>query len=152
VPLRIVVDGRLRLPLTSHLVREARTVPTWVIAAEGADEQRRRALADCGVEVLIVPRDPGSEYPAFDEALRVLGARGLTRVLVEGGGHLTAALLRADLLDRIVWFRAGAMIGGDGVPVAVAFGVDRLDQAPRFVRRAVEPCGDDIVETWARQA
>jgi diaminohydroxyphosphoribosylaminopyrimidine deaminase/5-amino-6-(5-phosphoribosylamino)uracil reductase len=151
-PLRIVVDGRLRLPLTSQLVRGARETPTWVIAAEGADEQRRQALADCGVEVLMVARDPGSEYPAFGEALRALGDRGLTRVLVEGGGHLTAALLRDDLVDRIVWFRAGAMVGGDGVPVAVAFGVDRLEQAPRFVRRGVEPCGDDIVETWARQA
>jgi diaminohydroxyphosphoribosylaminopyrimidine deaminase / 5-amino-6-(5-phosphoribosylamino)uracil reductase len=151
-PLRLVVDGRLRLPFTSHLVRQAKQAPTWVIAAEGADEQRRRALVDCGVEVLLVPRDPGGEYPALDEALRVLGRRGLTRVLVEGGGHLTAALLRADLVDRIVWFRAGAMIGGDGVPVAVAFGIDQLDQAPRFARRAVEPCGDDIVETWARQA
>ncbi len=151
-PLRIVVDGRLRLPFTSHLVRQAKQIPTWVIAAEGADDQRRRALVDCGVEVLTVARDPGNEYPAFGEALRLLGERGLTRVLVEGGGHLTAALLRADLVDRIAWFRAGVMMGGDGTPVAVAFGIDRLDQAPRFVRRAVEPCGDDIVETWARQA
>jgi diaminohydroxyphosphoribosylaminopyrimidine deaminase/5-amino-6-(5-phosphoribosylamino)uracil reductase len=51
-----------------------------------------------------------------------------------------------------VWFRAGMMIGGDGVPVAVAFGVDRLDDAPSFMRQSVEPCGDDVVETWALPA
>ncbi len=151
-PVRIVVDGRLRLPLTGQLVRQAKQIPTWVIAAEGVGAQRQAALLDCGVEVLIVARDAGGEYPDLHEAMRILGERGLTRVLVEGGGHLTAALSRADLIDRIVWFRAGLLIGGDGVPVAVPFGVDRLDQAPRFRRSSVDPCGDDVVETWVRPA
>jgi diaminohydroxyphosphoribosylaminopyrimidine deaminase/5-amino-6-(5-phosphoribosylamino)uracil reductase len=148
-PVRVIVDSRLRLPLTSRLVADARERPTWIIAGQGADEKRRRALADAGLEVLLVPRENG-EYPDMGLALKALGERGLTRVLVEGGGHLTAALLRAGLIDRIVWFRAGVMMGGDGMPVAVAFGIDRLDQAPRFARRSVEPCGEDVVETWAR--
>jgi diaminohydroxyphosphoribosylaminopyrimidine deaminase/5-amino-6-(5-phosphoribosylamino)uracil reductase len=151
-PVRIVVDGRLRLPLTGRLVSEARRIPTWIIAAEGFDTQRHAALIDCGVEIVVVARDAGGEHPALPETMRALGERGLTRVLVEGGGHLTAALLRDGLIDRIVWFRAGTVIGGDGVPVAVPFGVDRLDQAPRFWRRGVEPCGDDVVETWERPA
>jgi diaminohydroxyphosphoribosylaminopyrimidine deaminase / 5-amino-6-(5-phosphoribosylamino)uracil reductase len=151
-PVRIVVDGRLRLPLTHQLVRTAKEIPTWIVTAEGADAERVAALAECGVEVIAVPRDPRGEYPAMDATLQALGRRGLTRVLVEGGGHLFAALLRAQLVDRLVWFRAGMMLGGDGVPVAVAFGVDRLEDAPRFVRQSVEPCGDDVVETWARPA
>ncbi|HEX2116233.1 MAG TPA: bifunctional diaminohydroxyphosphoribosylaminopyrimidine deaminase/5-amino-6-(5-phosphoribosylamino)uracil reductase RibD [Alphaproteobacteria bacterium] len=151
-PVRIVVDGRLRLPLTNQLVRTAKDVPTWIITVEGADSDRQAALAECGVEVIAVPRDAQGEYPALDAALCALGERGLTRVLVEGGGHLLAALLRAQLVDRMVWFRAGLVIGGDGVPVAVAFGVDKLADAPRFVRQSVEPCGDDVVETWARTA
>jgi diaminohydroxyphosphoribosylaminopyrimidine deaminase / 5-amino-6-(5-phosphoribosylamino)uracil reductase len=151
-PVRIVIDGRLRLPLTHQLVRTARDVPTWIVTAEGADAEREAALVACGVEVIAVRRDAQGEYPALDAALQALGQRGLTRVLVEGGGHLLAALLRAHLVDRLIWFRAGLMLGGDGVPVAVAFGVDALGEAPRFVRQSVEPCGDDVVETWARPA
>jgi diaminohydroxyphosphoribosylaminopyrimidine deaminase/5-amino-6-(5-phosphoribosylamino)uracil reductase len=151
-PVRIVVDGRLRLPLTNQLVRTAKDVPTWILTTDGADPERQAALAESGVEVIAVPRDPQGEYPALDAALAALGARGLTRVLVEGGGHLVAALLRAGLVDRLAWFRAGVMLGGDGVPVAVAFGVDKLADAPRFVRQSVQPCGEDIVETWARTA
>ena len=89
-----------------------------------------------------------SGQPDMGELLRALGGRGVTRVLVEGGGRITGALLAADLIDRIVWFRAPLMIGGDGTPVAAAFGVDRLADARRFVRRAVEPCGEDIIETY----
>jgi diaminohydroxyphosphoribosylaminopyrimidine deaminase / 5-amino-6-(5-phosphoribosylamino)uracil reductase len=58
--------------------------------------------------------------------------------------------LRAGLVDRIAWFRAPALMGGDGVAVAVAFGVDTLDQAPRFKRRGIEPCGDDVLEIYER--
>jgi diaminohydroxyphosphoribosylaminopyrimidine deaminase/5-amino-6-(5-phosphoribosylamino)uracil reductase len=151
-PVRIVVDGRLRLPLTHQLVRTAKENPTWIITCEGADAEREAALVECGVTVIAVPRDARGEYPMLEAALQALGQRGLTRVLVEGGGHLLAALLRARLVDRLVWFRAGLMLGGDGVPVSVAFGVDALDQAARFVRRSVESCGDDVVETWTRQA
>ena len=43
-----------------------------------------------------------------------LAERGITRVLVEGGGELAAALLRAGLVDRLAWFRAAAIMGGDG--------------------------------------
>jgi diaminohydroxyphosphoribosylaminopyrimidine deaminase / 5-amino-6-(5-phosphoribosylamino)uracil reductase len=43
--------------------------------------------------------------------MRALGAQGLTRVLCEGGGQLAAGLLRAGLVDRIVVFSAGALIG-----------------------------------------
>jgi diaminohydroxyphosphoribosylaminopyrimidine deaminase/5-amino-6-(5-phosphoribosylamino)uracil reductase len=151
-PVRIVVDARLRLPLTHRLVRTAKEIPTWIITSDEADAGRVAALAECGVETITVTRDPEGEYPDLRAALQALGQRGLTRVLVEGGGHLLAALLRAQLVDRLVWFRAGMIIGGDGVPVAVAFGVDKLDEAPRFVRQSVEPCGDDVVETWARPA
>lgn len=148
-PVRIVVDGRLRISLTSQLVIQAKSVPSWIIAAEGVDEQRRDVLSSCGVNVITVARERG-DYPDPKLALAALGERGLTRVLVEGGSHLIAALLRAGLIDRIVWFRAGLVIGGDGVPAAAPFGVDRLNDAPRFSRLCVEPCGEDVVETWAR--
>ena len=78
-----------------------------------------------------------------------LGRRGLTRVLVEGGAHFAAALLRQNLVDRLAWFRA-PMPGGDALPAAVSFGVDRLDAAPRFKRLSIAELGDDLFEYSAR--
>ena len=146
-PIRIVCDGRLRLPLASQLVETARKWPVWLITAAEGDGNRHKAFRDRGVEVIEVPVDAsGSLDPA--EVLLGLGARGLTRVLVEGGGHLAAALLRLGLVDRLAWFRAPCIMGGDGVPVARAFGIDHLSNAPRFVRRAVAGLGQDIFETY----
>ena len=148
-PVRILVDPRLRLPLTSALVRTARQIPTWVLALASADATRRAAFTGCGVEIIDVPMGKDDRLDAT-AMLRVLGGRGLTRVLVEGGAALAAALLRERLVDKIAWFRSARLIGGDGVPTAAAFGIDRLTDAPAFVRQAIEPCGEDVLETYAR--
>ena len=146
-PVRIVLDPRLRLQLTARLVQSARQIPTWIAAYPDSDPDRRNAFLDCGLD--LVELAPGNgDHPDMHDMLRALGERGLTRVLVEGGGRVTGALLAEGLVDRVVWFRAASMIGGDGVPVAAAFGVDRLAQASRFERRSVEACGEDIVETY----
>jgi diaminohydroxyphosphoribosylaminopyrimidine deaminase / 5-amino-6-(5-phosphoribosylamino)uracil reductase len=124
-PVRIVLDGRLRLPPSSRLARGARKVPTWVIARAEADAKRRAALERCGIEVLTVPAAPGGHLD-LDMALAVLATRGLTRVLVEGGSALAAALLRARLVDRLVWFQAPLLIGGDGLPAIATLEADAL--------------------------
>lgn len=148
-PVRIVVDSRLRLPLTAALVIEARRHPTWLVTLGGNNADRVRAYRDCGVDVIETPGGAadGLDLPAV---FQTLGGRGLTRVLVEGGAILASALLRADLVDRIQWFRAPAVIGGDGVPMAQAFGVDTLSLARRFQRRDLVEVGEDVMETYAR--
>ncbi len=150
-PVRIVVDSRLRLSLTSKLVMSAREVPTWIMALPGNDPLRVKAFTDLGVEVLEVPPEEVGR-PDIGAALKILGERGLTRLLVEGGGRLIASLMAAGCIDRLVWFRAPIVIGGDGVPGAAAIGVDRLAQAPRWKRIGQVALGDDMMETYARTA
>ena len=150
-PVRIVIDGRLRLPLTSRLVVTANSVPTWLVTRSDAPEERRDMLLRLGVDVILI--EPGEgDRPHLGQSLREFGKRGITRLLVEGGGHLAAALLRENLVDRIAWFRAPTVLGGDGLPVTAAFGVDRPIEAPRFERVSTIPCGDDTLETFARPA
>lgn len=146
---RIVLDGRLRLALTARIVATARDIPTWIVTREDVDGTRRRAFEDCGVDVIAVkPEDAG--YPDLRRALELLAERGITRLLVEGGGRLAASLVRADLVDRMVWFRASSVIGGDGLPSVAAFGVDAVAEAPRWRRLRGDILGDDMLETFGR--
>jgi len=150
-PIRIVVDGSLRVPLTAQLIASARDVPTWLVHRHSADAARRRALLDCGVELIEAPLTDSSEMNlavAFEE----LGKRGLTRVLVEGGARLAGALFEADLVDRLAWFRAPMLLGGDALPSIEAFGVTELKSAPRFTRSSIETLGDDVLEMLTRAA
>lgn len=148
-PVRVVLDGRLRLPLTSRLVRTARQTQVWLVTLDRGDAARRAAFVDAGVEVIAVP--PGSDgLIDLNATLRQLGDRGLTRLLAEGGARVAAALVRAGLADRIVWMRAPSLIGGDGVAALAAFGIDRVAQAPRYRRVAAESLGDDVIEHYER--
>ena len=147
-PVRVVLDGRLRTPLTAHLVTTARTQRTWLVTMPGSDHARRKAFAESGVEVIeVAVGAEGSSDPAA--ALAALAKRGITRVLVEGGRHLAAALLRAKLVDRLVWYRAPILLGGDGIAAASAFGLGRLADAPHFERMRAGTAGEDTVE-WFR--
>ncbi|MEO5337923.1 MAG: bifunctional diaminohydroxyphosphoribosylaminopyrimidine deaminase/5-amino-6-(5-phosphoribosylamino)uracil reductase RibD [Magnetospirillum sp. WYHS-4] len=149
-PVRIVADSHLRLPLTSHLVATARDVPTWLLTLPGNQEARLEVYRQAGVTVIEVPPDAAGR-PDLVQAAREMGWRGLTRVLIEGGAHLAAGALRAGLVDRLAWFHAPLLIGGDGIPAVAAFGVDRLSQAPAFIRSGLRVLGADVLETGARR-
>jgi diaminohydroxyphosphoribosylaminopyrimidine deaminase / 5-amino-6-(5-phosphoribosylamino)uracil reductase len=148
-PVRIVVDSRLRVPLTARLVAEARRVPTWFITLRHGDAARREAFLGCGVELIEVPGTPDHTVD-MRAAFQELGRRGLTRVLVEGGATLAAVLLRAGLVDRLAWFHAPSLIGGDGIPAVAPLGITTLEDAPRFERLSLEPVGEDVLELLRR--
>ena len=150
-PIRVVVDGALRVPLTARVVAGAARVPTWFLVREGIEEARRSAFAERGVEIIEVPAGPGGRID-LARALLALGHRGLTRLLVEGGGGLAAALFAADLVDRIAWFRAPMILGDDGLAAVAALGVSALATAPRFRRLSFEAVGEDVLETFGRAA
>ncbi len=149
-PVRVVADSHLRTRLTCRLVATAQQAPTWLIASDSADPERRRALEEAGATVITVAA--GTLGVDLAQAMAALAERGMTRVLVEGGAQLAAAMLRADLIDRIAWFHAPSVMGGDGWPAAQAFGVERLAEMPRFVRHAASPMGEDWLTELRRAA
>lgn len=145
---RIVVDSHLRTPLMSRLVRSAGQHPLWILHRNGADTLRKRALEAAGVKLIEQPCcAAGVDLVA---GLQALAKCGLTRILAEGGGTLAAGLLRDGLVDRLAWFHAPGIIGGDGWPAAQAFGVNSLASMPRFRLMAQERFGDDMLTTYRK--
>lgn len=146
---RVVADSHLRTPLTSRLAATAAEAPVWMLIREGADPNRRQAFTGLGATLIDLPGAAAGVDLAI--GLQALAEAGLTRLLVEGGGQIAAALLRANLVDCIAWFHAPAIMGGDGWPAVQAFGIQRLSAMPRFVRRRVTPLGDDMLSEFVRQ-
>jgi diaminohydroxyphosphoribosylaminopyrimidine deaminase / 5-amino-6-(5-phosphoribosylamino)uracil reductase len=150
-PVRIALDRTLRIAMEAHIIAAARQVPTWIVTLPDADPVRRDQRRAAGVEIVEVAGDPVGQID-IAAALRALGERGLTRLLVEGGGRLAAALLRAGLVDRLAWLHAPLVLGGDAMPAVAALGIDRLATAPRFERIDVQPLGDDVLSLYRRRS
>ena len=79
-----------------------------------------------------------------------LGSRGLTSVLVEGGGTIAATFLKAGLVDRLSSYRAGILLGADSRSAVAPLGLAGLDFATRFALVSSRSVGGDTLETWRR--
>ena len=66
-------------------------------------------------------------------------------MLIEGGGELAAAALRARVVDRLLVVSAPVLIGGDGRPMLGALAVGRLAAAPRLVDLRTTQLGPDVL-------
>ena len=119
-----------------------------VIGAGDGDEARRKALEDAGARTAVVARGPlGVDA---DAALAAMVEHGVERVLCEGGGQLAASLIAAEVVDRLEWFRAPIVLGGEGRPGVAALALSSLADAPRFNRVALRDVGPDIWESYER--
>jgi diaminohydroxyphosphoribosylaminopyrimidine deaminase/5-amino-6-(5-phosphoribosylamino)uracil reductase len=143
-PVRIVLDSRQRLPLSSKLVADARRVPTIVLTTQKSNKR----LTDAGVRVIEVAENEGHVDPVA--ALQALEKLTLPAVMIEGGGQVAASFLKRGLVDAVEWFRAPIVLGDDGRPAVAAFVLKDLASAPRFRRTAIQAVGEDLWERYER--
>ncbi|MFO7262642.1 MAG: riboflavin biosynthesis protein RibD [Bacillaceae bacterium G1] len=171
-PIRVVLDSRLRLPLDCRLVRN-QEAPTLVYTTDPVSPEKEAALRRHGVEVVVVPaashKPAASTTPAGDgeqplhrsdgsasadpagrrvdvaAVMDDLGRRGVTSVLVEGGGTLNFSLLAQQLVDEVVAFIAPKLIGGATSPTPFdGPGFPRMADAIRLTDVRVEQVGEDV--------
>lgn len=150
-PLRVVMDHKVRLPPASKLARTAgRTAATLVLSTAGwppADIPKPLWEGDVDV-AMVKPSEGEGEVLA---GLRYLARQhGVRTLLIEGGGVLAAAAVGEGVVDRIEWFRAPILIGGDGKPALAGLNVQWLEQVSRWRRVAVRELGPDLWESYER--
>jgi diaminohydroxyphosphoribosylaminopyrimidine deaminase/5-amino-6-(5-phosphoribosylamino)uracil reductase len=144
LPLRVVLDPALRLPDRSVLARTAREAPVLVATAVDAPRRRASRLRSLGVEVVAFPVRRG----ALDLArvLAALHARGVRRLLVEGGPTVAASFVDEGLVDSILAFVAPKLAGGRVAPSALGgVGIARLRDALAVHTLPAVRLGDDLL-------
>ncbi len=140
-PVRIVVDPQLVVPADSAVFADD---GTRRIMLTRTDVQGAEALKNQGVEVIEIG---GSEHHIdLSEAMSALAERGVTSVLVEGGGGLLGSLFDANLIDRAHVFVAPKLIGGADATTPIAgVGVSEVKLGAHLVNVRVDRFGDDVL-------
>jgi len=141
-PLRVIVDGKGRTPLTARVFSQ----PGKTLLALGriAAPAEKAAFVRVGAEVLELPSAEGRVD--LERLLKALSERGITSVLVEGGGILLGSLFDRRLIDKVIAFIAPIIIGGKEAKMAVSGeGVDKVGDSLRLERIKVEKFGEDVM-------
>lgn len=145
-PVRIVLDSALRTPARSRLVRSARDVPVWVVCGMQGSRNAEEGLRAQGVEVLRIQERNGRLD--VGAALTLLAARGVTRLMVEGGPGVAASFVAADLVDEAILFHSTKIVGADGIDALDGTLLVTLTQPLKRISR--EAVGDDWEEIYER--
>jgi diaminohydroxyphosphoribosylaminopyrimidine deaminase/5-amino-6-(5-phosphoribosylamino)uracil reductase len=143
---RVVVDPNGRLPTSSPLLHDG-AAPTLVLRAGDCDAIRDERITEQACLINLPRGQDGSIAP--DRIVAALRARGLTRLLVEGGGDTVSRFFAAGQLDRLQLIVAPCLLGG-GRPALSLPPAKRMNEAMRPACRPHVLDGDvlfDLVPT-----
>lgn len=132
-PVRVIVDSHLKIPKDSLLIQTLNEAPVWILTSEMADRNDRHQLEKLGVRVSLVEFDPGGHLIP-EKILDLLGAEGMTNLLLEGGARLLGSFFDAQCIDEVQVYVAPVLFGGtpDYVPLQGSQNLV-LDQVSRLL-------------------
>jgi diaminohydroxyphosphoribosylaminopyrimidine deaminase/5-amino-6-(5-phosphoribosylamino)uracil reductase len=142
-PLRVVLDSKLRTPLTARICAKQDQAKTLIVTTSRASRPRR-PFGRAGVEILSLSKKNGRVSLAA--LMTMLGKRGITSVLIEGGSTVNAAALHEKLVNHVVLYLAPILMGGQDAKAVIGDrSPERLAQALTLRHVIVRRIGNDMV-------
>ncbi|MFP4255714.1 MAG: bifunctional diaminohydroxyphosphoribosylaminopyrimidine deaminase/5-amino-6-(5-phosphoribosylamino)uracil reductase RibD [Desulfobacterales bacterium] len=114
-PVRVILDTRLSIPEDARVLTQSSSARTIIAAGSSADPEKARRLENTGAKVLRLPHGQGGVD--LNALMEQLGRISITSVLVEGGSMVSGAFFSARLVDKVCFFYAPRILGGDGIPI-----------------------------------
>ena len=143
-PARIILDNDHQTLLTAKVFQNADIERVIYASSKEPSFTRREKLTSIGVEVWIERSNKNGKF--WSSLLNKLAASGVSSVLIEGGGKVNVGALEAKIVDKVLFFIAPILIGGDKAPGAVGGeGAKNLASAPRLNNIATTRLGDDLM-------
>ncbi|VAX14866.1 Diaminohydroxyphosphoribosylaminopyrimidine deaminase / 5-amino-6-(5-phosphoribosylamino)uracil reductase, partial [hydrothermal vent metagenome] len=141
-PLRVIVDGALNISVKSKIITTAHAIPTLVAVTKSASPGKIEAIRKAGAEVIVIKGT--SKKINLRALLKELGKRGIMSAMMESGGALAGAAIKAGLIDRVLFFIAPKIAGGDYYAINID-GVAKMSEAWELDEFEVARSGPDIM-------
>lgn len=139
-PIRIVLDTKLKMPLSANVVQD-RSAKTIIFTGNEINLDRKKELETIGVTVL----SQDSPRIKVAEVLRTLGELKIMSVLVEGGSEVHASFIEENCFQQIIAYLAPKVIGGrNAIPFVGGVGPELVKRGHQLHFTAVERIGSDL--------
>ena len=139
-PVRIVADTRLSIPSKAKLAKTAEQVPVWILST-------RKGAVAAGITVIDC-KQTAKGWVDLNDGMERLAERGINRLLVEGGSHISQSFLEADLVDEVQLFQSLTIFGPQGIDAIADTPLSALDKL--FKPTQKEVLGTDTLTVYVR--
>ncbi|HIH40414.1 MAG TPA: 2,5-diamino-6-(ribosylamino)-4(3H)-pyrimidinone 5'-phosphate reductase [Halobacteria archaeon] len=140
-PIRIVIDGRCRIPLNSDVLKKGEG-ERIIATSMSADDEKIKILSRYADVI-----KAGIDKVDLVELMKILYNRGIRRIMVEGGGELAWGLINANLVDELYYFISPTIIGGRDSPTPVD-GDGFVSEFPRLRLIEFDEMDDGLLIRW----
>lgn len=107
-PIRVIIDSKARIGLSSKVIRSCNTIPTIIAVSKKASKSKLKRLESLGAKVLTC----GTDKVDLKKLLAMLKVHGVNKLLVEGGGEINWSMLANVLIDEVMVTVAPKIAGG----------------------------------------
>jgi diaminohydroxyphosphoribosylaminopyrimidine deaminase / 5-amino-6-(5-phosphoribosylamino)uracil reductase len=149
-PVRVVLLSDARMPLNAQMLHSLEKAPVWVICANDAREDDRIRLENVGAACIPVERATAGGGLSPKGVLQALAARGITRVLIEGGPCVGASFFHAGLVDEAVIFQSKKIL--TGTTLKPQAGLAEIANHEQYILFNNQHLGSDQIIIWRRAA
>ena len=149
LPLRVILDSKASIPLSSRILKTAHNISTIVAVTRKASPKKIQRIENTGAHVLVA----GNDRVDISALFRYLDQIGCTRILVEGGGETNWSLLNLGLIDEIIITVSSMIIGGrNAVTLVEGCGYSKISDTLKLKLFKFERKGPDEVVLYYRSA
>jgi 2,5-diamino-6-(ribosylamino)-4(3H)-pyrimidinone 5'-phosphate reductase len=149
LPLRVILDSKASIPLSSRILKTAHNITTIVAVTRKASAKKIRRIENTGAHVLVA----GNDRVDISALFRYLDQIGCTRILVEGGGETNWSLLNLGLIDEIIITVSSMIIGGrNAVTLVEGCGYTKISDTRKLKLIKFERQGPDELVLYYRSA
>jgi len=143
-PVRIILDSCLAISPDARVLRQDSTSETILVTGTVDNPTKKAILDDLNARIIETPLKNG--LVDLDRLLQILGSMGIISLLIEGGSRVLASAFRSGIVDKVLFFYAPKILGGDdGVPICSGPSPKSMDQAIRIKDITVHRFGDDVM-------
>jgi diaminohydroxyphosphoribosylaminopyrimidine deaminase/5-amino-6-(5-phosphoribosylamino)uracil reductase len=142
-PLRVIVDSGLNISGQAKVFQNISQTPTLIATIKNSADPGFQRLAGSGAEIITVGADKNGTVD-LKKLFKILAARKISSVLIEGGAQIITSVLKNNLVNRLVTVVAPKIIGS-GIEAVGDLNIRKLTGAKKLSFQKVLRRGDDII-------
>ena len=142
-PHRIILDSNLSISEKAKVFQLDSEAETWIFSGSGVSKRKQQRLTSGQTRIINSPLTDGGIDLAF--LMNYLGQNGITSLLIEGGSRILGAGFKAGIIDKVNFFFAPKILGGEGLPITTGIAKNLMSDCYDITDIQVHQFNNDIM-------